>query len=115
MKATEISVQIVKNVGSYESIRMMATYSLDEGDNTHYCILEARKQLEDSFSSMYPPKPRKYNSEPVNGLELLTPTHGMFNNVCKALHEGNTSIEEVVKHFEVSREAMDYFKKNNLV
>ena len=58
MKAKEITLQIVKNIGNYEMARLQATYMLDD---THVysreelaeCFKAARKDLEFAFITSY--------------------------------------------------------------
>ena len=102
MKPTEITMQIVKNLGNYETCRLEATYTLDENDDLTQAFVTARKQLETAFEKCYGLKPK------------LTEKSKEFDRVCKALHEGKTDIEELRKHFDVS-DVMDYFKENKLI
>ena len=102
MKPTEITMQIVKNLGNYETCRLEASFTLDPTDNLQESFLQARLELEKAYEKCYGIKPK------------LTTESKEFNRICKALHEGKTDIEELRKHFEVSG-VMDYFKENKLI
>ena len=54
MKPTEIKMQIVKNIGNFQSVRLEATYSLDSTSPTEIedCFKKARFDLERSFISI---------------------------------------------------------------
>ena len=54
MKPTEIKMQIVKNTGNFQSVRLEATYSLDSTSPTEIedCFKKARFDLERSFISI---------------------------------------------------------------
>ena len=55
MKPTEIKMQIVKNIGNFQSVRLEATYSLDSTSPSEIeeCFKKARFDLEKSFISIY--------------------------------------------------------------
>ncbi len=119
MKPIQISVQIVKNLGSYESLRLQADYTLDANDDLQQAFLSARNELEISFAAMYPPK-QKNATEPKemansNDFPLLVIGTKEFDRVCAALNSGKTDIEQVKQHFDIDRDVMDYFKKYNLI
>ena len=102
MKPTEITMQIVHNLGNYETCRMEASFTLDPTDKLQESFLQARRELEKAYEKCYGVKPK------------LTEKSKEFDRVCKALHEGKTDIEELRKHFDVS-EVMDYFKEKKLI
>ena len=102
MKPTEITMQIVKSVGIYETARFEASFTLDPTDNLQESFLQARQELEKAYEKCYGIKPK------------LTEESEKFKRICKALHEGKTDIEDLRKYFDVSG-VMDYFKENNLI
>ena len=102
MKPTEITMQIVKNLGNYETCRLEASFTLDPTDNLQESFLQARRELEKAYEKCYGIKPK------------LTEKSKEFNRICKALHEGKTDIEELRKYFDVS-DVMDYFKEQGLI
>ena len=102
MKPTEITMQIVKNLGSYETCRLEASFTLDPTDNLQESFLQARRELEKAYEKCYGIKPK------------LTEKSKEFNRICKALHEGKTDIEDLRKYFDVSA-VMEYFEENKLI
>ena len=102
MKSTEITMQIVKSVGIYETARFEASYTLDPTDNLQDSFLQARRELEKAYEKCYGVKPK------------LTEDSKQFNRIYKALHERKTDIEDLRKYFDVS-EVLDYFKENKLI
>ena len=102
MKPTEITMQIVKNLGNYETCRLEASFTLDPTDNLQESFLQARQELEKAYEKCYGVKPK------------LTEKSKEFNRICKALHEGKTDIEDLRKYFDVSG-VMDYFEENKLI
>ena len=109
MKPTEITMQIVKNLGNYETCRLVATYTLDENDDLTQAFVTARKQLETAFSKAYE---KQKEPEKRKDLNLTSPE---FDRVCKALAEGRTDMKELKKFFVLSYDVMDYFTKHDLI
>ena len=103
MKATEITMQIVKNLGNYEAVRLEATFVLTENDDLTQCFTEARQELENAFAKCYGLKPK------------LTTKSKEFDRICKALSENKTDIEDLRKYFDVTDDAMDYFMERKLI
>ena len=103
MTPTQITMQIVKNLGNYETCRLEATFTLDEKDDLTQSFATARKQLEKAFETAYGIKPK------------LTVKSARFESICKALYDDRATLEQVEKLFEISDEAMTYFKKHNLI
>ena len=102
MKPTEITMQIVKSIGIYETARFGVTYELLPTDNLQESFLQARHELEKAYEKCYGIKPK------------LTEKSEKFKRICKALHEGKTDIDELRERFDVSG-VMDYFKENKLI
>ena len=103
MKPTEITMQIVKNLGNYETCRLEVTYTLDENDDLTQAFVTARQQLETAFAKAYEIKPE------------LTIKSKEFNRVCNALFERRTTLVEVAKFFKISNDAMKELKSRNLI
>ena len=102
MKPTEITMQIVKNLGNYETCRLEASFTLDPTDNLQDSFLQARRELEMSYEKCYGVKPK------------LTEESEKFKRICKALHEGKTDIDELREHFDIS-DVMGVLKEKKLI
>ena len=111
MKPTEITMQIVKNLGNYETCRLEATYTLDENDDLTQAFVTARKQLETAFAKAY----EKQKEKEPEKRKQLTLTSPEFERVCKALAEGRTDMKELKKFFIIEKEVIDYFTKHDLI
>ena len=103
MKAKEITMQIVKNLGNYEAVRLEATFVLTENDDLTQCFTEAKQKLENAYQKAY------------NKKEVLTLSHPRFNGICSALINAKTDMNELKKYFVISEEANDYFIKHDLI
>ena len=111
MKATTITMQIVKNLGNYEMVRLEATYTLTEmeADNIEDSFVNARGQLERAFKKAY----NKTEIERVEkgAIEKITLTDKkQMNRVLKAVKDGRLSIEEARAQFEITDELKEFFK-----
>ena len=119
MKPTEITMQIVKNLGNYETCRLEATYTLDDNDDLTQAFVTARKDLETAFAKAYEkPKEQKEKQPEEKQSEkkkILTFRSPEFERVCKALAEGRTDIEEVKKFFILGNDVIDFFNKHDLI
>ena len=110
MKATTITMQIVKNLGNYEMVRMEATFSLIEMETDHIedSFVNARNQLERAFKKAY----NKTEVERVEkgSIEKLTLTDKkQMSRVVKAVKDRRLSIEEVENQFEITDELRVFF------
>ena len=105
MKPTEITMQIVKNLGNYETCRLEASFTLDQTDNLQESFLQARRELERAYERCYGIKPKLTDGSKETE---------QFKRVCKALHEGKTDIDELREHFDVS-DVMGVFKEKGLI
>lgn len=107
MKPTEIKMQIVKNIGNFQSVRLEATYSLDSTSPSEIedCFRKARFDLEKSFISIYS---RNEIKEGVNDVEDESekpePNKQQFQRLLKAYRAGNITIEEIESEFSLSNE-----------
>ena len=117
MKPTEITMQIVKNIAMFETVRLQATYTLDENDDLTQAFVTARKQLETAFAKAYdkPKEPKEPKEKHPEKRKPLTLTSPEFDRVCKALAEGRTDVEELKKFFILGNEVIDYFNKHDLI
>ena len=114
MKATEIKMQIVKNIGNFQSVRLEATYSLDSTSPTEIedCFKKARFDLEKSFITIYSKSEIK---EGVNDVEedgeKPEPNKQQFQRLLKGYRTGNITIEEIEGEFTLSEELKEQLIK----
>ena len=117
MKPTEITMQIVKSLGNYETCRLEATYTLDDNDDLTQAFVTARQQIETAFAKAYekPKEPKEPKEKQPEKLKPLTFKSPEFERVCKALAEGRTDVEELKKFFIFGNEIIDFFNKHDLI
>ena len=115
MKATTITMQIVKNLGNFEMVRLEATYTLTEmeADHIENSFVNARGQLERAFKKAY----NKTEIERVEkgAIEKITLTDKkQMNRVMKAVKDERLSIDEVRSQFEITDELKEFFMINGV-
>ena len=115
MKATTITMQIVKNLGNYEMVRLEATYTLTEVEADHIedAFVNARGQLERAFKKAY----NKIEAERVEkGVieKIVLTDKKQIGRVLKAVKDGRLSIEEVKAQFEITADLKDFFKLHEI-
>ena len=102
MKAKEITMQIVKNLGNYETARFEATYTLDKGDDVEQSFLAARAELERAYAKAYEqPKQQSQPKQQPQPKERAVLTFEMpeYIRCKKALDNGKVTIAELQNHF----------------
>jgi len=103
MKATKITLQIVKNLGNYETCRLEIEAAVQEGEDVQVLFEQAKAELEKAYENTYKPKP------------ILSTKSLEFERVCKALHEGKTDIKQLERLFNINQDAMSYFNQHKLI
>ena len=114
MKPTEIKMQIVKNIGNFQSVRLEATYSLDSTSPTEIeeCFKKARFDLEKSFISIYSKSEIKEGVNDIEeGEEKPEPNKQQFQRLLKGYRAGNITIEEIEGEFTLSEELKEQLIK----
>ena len=113
MKPTEIKMQIVKNIGNFQSVRLEATYSLDSTSPSEIedCFRKARFDLERSFISIYSKNEIKEGVNDVDESDKPEPNKQQFQRLLKAYRAGNITIEEIDSEFTLSNELRTLFIK----
>lgn len=113
MKSTEITMQLVKNVGNYETVRLQSTYSLTENDDLIQAFVKAKSDLEQAFKEAF--KNDITTKTPKKNKEILEIGGSEFIRVCKALKDEKTDIRQVQEHYILSDAALNYLFENKLL
>ena len=108
MKPTQITMQIVKNLGNYETARLECTYTLDDGDEVDSCFQAARYELEKAFQ-------KAYQKKQPDTREVLTMTHPQFAQIMKAFADGRVGLTECQKHYVLDKEVFNYLTEKKLI
>ena len=109
MEATEISLQVVKNMGNFESVRASITYALN-GEDTLTALARAKQDIDTAFAKLY----EKRGIQAVSmEKEPLTEDSPIFNRLKKGLKTGEFTLEQIYGWYEVSEEIERILLNNN--
>lgn len=109
MKAKEITMQIVKNLGNYETARLEVVYELLENEtDLNIAFMSARNELEAAFEAAYQ-KPKHIERKE------LTMTSAELRRVCQALANNQTDLKDLQKYFILNAEVYNYLQNQNLI
>lgn len=108
MRPTEITMQIVKNLGNYESARLECTYTLDDGDEVVSCFEAARYELEKAYQ-------KAYHKKQPDTREVLTMAHPQFAQIMKAFADGRVDLVDCQKYYVLDKEVFNYLTENKLI
>lgn len=107
MKAKEITMQIVKNLGNYETVRLEITAELMPEEDLLNCFQVCKAQLEKSFEELYKKQPKTR--------ELLTMTHPKLQCVISALINGKADIKLVQESFIIDKEVFNLLNREGIL
>lgn len=102
MKATTITLQIVRNLGNYETVRLGGEWSTD-GNSTLDAFKNAKKELDAAFEELFKDRP----AEVLNDKDILTPEHPRFESVISGLKSGKVSMIVINDMYKITPEAME--------
>ena len=95
MKPKEIYLQITKNLGNFESVRLGMTVELDEFETPDECFSVANDILKTNFESLF--KENVFVTEPER--KPLVKGTVEFDRVKAALIAKRATIEDVEQHY----------------
>ena len=102
MKPKEIYLQITKNLGNFEGVRLGMTVELDEFETPDECFSVANDILKTNFESLF--KENVFVTEPER--KPLIKNTVEFDRVKAALIAKTATIEDVEKYYYVDIDVM---------
>lgn len=99
-KPVEVSLQVVRNLGNFESVRATITYAID-GEDALTALAMAKKDIDTAFAKLY--EKRGIPSASIEK-ERLTEDSPIFNRLKKGLKSGEFTLEQIYGWYEVSDE-----------
>lgn len=113
MKAKTINVQIVKNLGNYEAIRLGGEWELN-GESVEQSTRQALEELNAAWEACKKPAPQvkteqvtEKHEDVADGRQIVT-----FNNdqellqkIVKRVQKTKVTIDDVLKHYALDDEA----------
>ena len=99
-KPIEVSLQVVKNLGNFESVRATITYAID-GEDTLTALTRAKQDIDTAFNKLY-----EKRGIPAMTMEKepLTEDSPIFNRIKKGLKSGELTLEQIFGWYEVPEE-----------
>ena len=102
MKQTEINIQITKNLGNYESVRLGGEWSIEDEDPAQ-AYRSALAQLNQVFDELYQPKKKDAQNEKKQVVEFGTP---LLQSICNRIAEkDDLTLEKIEQYYELTPEA----------
>jgi hypothetical protein len=116
MKAKEITMQIVKNLGFYETVRLQATYTLTGKDTVDDAFAQAKQELEQVFK-------KQYKSVYETGFENVVPDAAEripllvnskeFKRCKKGIETGKVTLAGLQEYFILTEDVITELLKRN--
>ena len=114
MKAKEITLNLTRNLGNYETARMSVTYEINEGDDVVDSFKSAQLEINEAFDALFPDynagsyveksdekSDENYNNETTIKKQQLMIDDDKFLKIKKRIMNGTLTIEDVEKYYEL--------------
>lgn len=103
MKQTAINIQITKNLGNYESVRLGGEWSIEENENPAQAYRDAILQLNQVFGELYHPKQNATQNEKKQVVEFGTP---LLQSICNRIAEKvDLTLDKIEQYYDLTPEA----------
>lgn len=111
MKAKEITLNLTRNLGNYETARMAVTYEINEGDDVIDSFKSAQLEINEAFDALFPDYnagsyveksvESNYDNEMTIKKQQLMIDDDKFLKIKKRIMNGTLTIEDVEKYYEL--------------
>ena len=111
MKAKEITLNLTRNIGNYETARMAVTYEINEGDDVVDSFKSAQLEINEAFDALFPDYnagsyveksvESNYDNEMTIKKQQLMIDDEKFLKIKKRIMNGTLTIEDVEKYYEL--------------
>jgi hypothetical protein len=110
MKAKEITLNLTRNLGNYETARMAVTYEMNDDDDVIDSFKSAQVEINEAFDELFPDYygVEQY-VEKTDNIELegkegtlkteLIENSSEFNKIAKRIESGTMSISDVEEYY----------------
>lgn len=108
MKQTTINVQITKNLGNYESVRLGGEWSIEENENPAQAYRDALLQLNQVFDELYHPKQNATQNEKQvqNAKQVVEFGTPLLQSICNRIEEkADLTLEKIEQYYDLTPEA----------
>lgn len=106
MKAKTINVQIVKNCGNYESIRIGGEWELN-GESVEQATQAALAELNAAWELCKKTAPQVKTEQAADGRQVVTfqKDNELLQKIVKRVQKTKITIDDVLKHYALDDEA----------
>lgn len=102
MKQTTINIQIVKNLGNYESVRLGGEWSIEDEDPIQAYRL-ALGELNTIYEDLYTPQKVSENGKARQVVEFGTP---LLQSICNRITKDRSiTLDTIEKYYELTQDA----------
>lgn len=111
MKAKEITLNLTRNLGNYETARMAVTYEINERDDVIDSFKSAQLEINEAFDALFPDYnagsyveksvESNYDNETTIKKQQLMIDDDKFLKIKKRIMNGTLTIEDVEKYYEL--------------
>ena len=115
MKAKEITLNLTRNLGNYETARMSVTYEINEGDDVIDSFKSAQLEINEAFDALFPyyssnsfntymekiKQENEINEQYEVKKQPLMIDDDKFLKIKKRIMNGTLTIEDVEKYYEL--------------
>ena len=102
MKQTAINIQITKNLGNYESVRIGGEWSIEDEDPSQ-AYRSALAQLNQVFDELYHPKQKAPQNEKKQVVEFGTP---LLQSICNRIAEkADLTLDKIEQYYDLTPKA----------
>ena len=107
MKAKEITLNLTRNLGNYETARMAVTYEMNDGDDVVDSFKSAQAEINEAFDALFPDyygveqyveKSNEQIHEGILKTELIE-NSTEFDKIVKRIKSGAMTISDVEEYY----------------
>ena len=122
MKAKEITLNLTRNLGNYETARMAVTYEMNDGDDVVDSFKSAQAEINEAFDALFPDyygveqyveKSNEQIHEGILKTELIE-NSTEFDKIVKRIKSGAMTISDVEEYYCINdsvRQALEQINK----
>lgn len=121
MKAKEITLNLTRNLGNYETARMAVTYEMNDGDDVVDSFKSAQAEINEAFDALFPDyygveQYVEKLDEQIQAHEGILRTELIensteFNKVVKRIKVGAMTINDVEEYYCLTDNVREALKK----
>lgn len=108
MKQEKVEIQITKNLGNYESVRLGGEWSIEERENPEQAYRSALAQLNQIFDELYHSKQNATQNEKQvqNAKQVVEFGTPLLQSICNRIAEkADLTLDTIEQYYDLTPEA----------